>query len=151
MSLYSLALTIHILSAILGIGPIFVLPVITGRLRTLGTEAPTLVNMLNRISRFPRTGMPLLVLSGITMGVLHPYLWAYTWLRLALSLVVLYFVVGAGVAGRISRKLETLLPAAADGAGRADFAAVARRLHTWQLVDSAIALGILLLMITKPF
>ena len=97
MTFYSIVLLIHVLSAILGLGPGFVMIYVVSRAKTM-TELKHAYLIRNRIHRFVMIGGTLLLLSGLTMGAIRPYLfhmgWYITSLVLfltALGLVLLFW------------------------------------------------------------
>lgn len=151
MSLYQAALTVHVLAAIIGVGPTFAMPFFSRLFRTPGPDTPVLTGLMNRIGIFPRIGFPLQIVTGLYMGSVSHFHWELYWLRTALFLVVLILVLGLAVMAPLDRKMAQLLPQLEGEAGRTRFAALARRLHTWNLVQAAGMALIILLMITKPF
>ncbi|HRQ50610.1 MAG TPA: DUF2269 family protein, partial [Agriterribacter sp.] len=73
MTFYNFLLLVHVFSAILGLGPGFVMIYIVTRAKTM-TELRHAYFIRNRIHRFVMIGGTLLLLSGLTMGYVRPYL-----------------------------------------------------------------------------
>jgi hypothetical protein len=151
LSLYQVALTIHILGAVIGMGPAFVLPIVSRQFRTPGSDTRPFMGVMKRIGILPSIGLPLQILSGFMMGGMNPRFWESYWLRIAFLLVVALLVLGAAVMAPLGKKMGLLLSELDQEVGRTRFAALARRLNIWHIVQASVVAVILLLMITKPF
>lgn len=149
MSLYQSALTLHILGAV-AMGPAFVMPIFTSRLRTPGADAPALLGTMSRVGMFPRVGLALLVLTGVTMSILNPSLRTHAWLDIAMALQPPLLVTMIFMA-RVGKRMGRLLPQPANAEAQTQVASLARRLHQLQGVMVSLMAVILLLMVTKPF
>src|SRR5690625_4379102 len=93
MSLYDLLVVIHVFSAILGLGPGFVMIYIVTKARTM-TELRHAYVIRNRIHIFVMVGGTLLLLTGISMGLIKPYLFKQIWFTG--SLILFLIALGAG-------------------------------------------------------
>lgn len=151
MSLYQIVLLLHILAAVIGMGPLFVAPLFTSRLRSPGADAPSLLGTLDRIGMFPRIGGPLLVVTGVIMGISNPALWRLAWLKIAIALIVLMLALGPVAMAPLVKRLAQLLPQLTKSEAQTQFSSLARRLHALQVVSVTIVVAILVLMVTKPF
>src|SRR5690625_823630 len=78
MTLYYTLVVIHIFSAIIGLGPGFILTFLVLKAETM-TELRIGYVMRKRIHVFVMVGGTLLLITGITMGLLRPYLFTEGW------------------------------------------------------------------------
>ncbi|HNA94250.1 MAG TPA: DUF2269 family protein, partial [Saprospiraceae bacterium] len=85
MGLYKFVLLVHVLSAILGLGPGFIMIYVVTRATNM-TELRHAYLIRNRLHIFVMVGGSLLLLSGLLMGLMHPYLWQMKWYVLSLVL-----------------------------------------------------------------
>src|SRR5690625_2575887 len=98
MSLYNFLLFVHIFSAILGLGPGFVMIYIVTNAKTLPQLKHAYV-IRKRIHVFVMVGGTLLLLTGLGMGMLNPNLFTQIWYIVSL---ILYFIALAAEIGRAS-------------------------------------------------
>lgn len=88
MDAMQVLVVVHVLSALIGIGPTFFGHVLLRKNQTV-PEYRTSLAMSKRIEAFPKTGGPIAVLSGIALVVAGDYgSYAQTWLVGALVLFV---------------------------------------------------------------
>src|SRR5699024_12660993 len=88
MSFYDVLVIIHVFSAILGLGPGFAMIYIVTRATTM-TELRHAYIIRNRIHIFVMIGGTLLLLTGLMMGVLRPYLFQQYWFLISLLLFLI--------------------------------------------------------------
>src|SRR5690625_2191300 len=93
MSFYDILVVIHVFSAIVGLGPGFVMIYIVTKAKTM-TELRHAYKIRNRIHIFVMVGGTLLLLTGLTMGLMRPYLFSQIWF--ISSLVLFLIALGAG-------------------------------------------------------
>src|SRR5699024_5299166 len=87
-TLYQFVLVIHVLSAILGMGPGFVMIYIVNKAENM-TQLKHAYFIRNRLHTFVMIGGTLLLLSGLTMGYLSPYLFYKGWYITSLTLFLI--------------------------------------------------------------
>src|SRR5699024_11291023 len=88
VTLYKIILVIHILSAIIGIGPGYVLTYIAMHAKTM-TELRHAYYLRNRVHIFVMIGGTLILVTGILMGFMRPELFRKGWYMLSM---VLYLI-----------------------------------------------------------
>lgn len=144
MNLYQVAIALHALVAVLGIGQVFALVFLAGEAaRASGDRLPATLGLMQTLARVVGISLGLMLISGI--AVMIPTRGAYGaawWLRIA---ILLFLGLGA-VHGFLQRTLR----AASKPASDASRAAVAR-LSTLAWTMVLIASVIVILMAAKPF
>src|SRR5699024_1123003 len=93
MSFYDILVIIHIFSAIVGLGPGFVMIYIVTQAETM-TELRHAYMIRNRVHIFVMVGGTLLLLTGLAMGIMRPYLFSQIWF--VGSLILFLIALGAG-------------------------------------------------------
>src|SRR5699024_11604854 len=92
VSFYDVLVIIHVFSAILGLGPGFVMIYIVTRATTM-TELRHAYIIRNRSHIFVMIGGTLLVLTGLMMGDLRPYLFQQNWVLISMLLFLIALAV----------------------------------------------------------
>src|SRR5690625_1503887 len=150
MSLYQFLLLVHIFSAILGLGPGFVMIYIVTNAKTL-PQLKHAYEIRKRIHVFVMIGGTLLLITGLGMGMLHPHLFTKVWYTLSL---VLYFIaLGAGptVLSPKSRPIKKLLKQTKGETIPPQYYPLAKEVFFYERITNVIFLIIIALMILKPF
>src|SRR5699024_8784555 len=88
MSFYDILVFIHVFSAILGLGPGFVMIYIVTKAKTM-TELRHAYVIRNRIHIFVMVGGTLLIVTGLWMGFLNTYLFTQGWYITSLILFLI--------------------------------------------------------------
>lgn len=88
--LYTALLVIHILSAILGVGPVFLLNMILRKAKT-AEQLRYAHRIVSRLNRNANASFGLILLSGLSMGWINPWLFRLEWY---IASLVLFFVSG---------------------------------------------------------
>ncbi|MCA1055731.1 DUF2269 family protein [Rossellomorea aquimaris] len=147
---YKVLLTIHILSAIVGIGSTFLFPLILAIPKKV-KELQLALRVLNKGADYPKFGAILLLLSGLGMGALNTELfqkgWYITAIILLLTAVLIYIL-------RILPRLKTAIDHVADIEGEEipqTYYDLKNGIKPFMITASAIDVIIILLMIWKPF
>src|SRR5690625_2548173 len=108
MSFYQLLVTVHIFSAILGMGPGFVMIYIVTKASTM-TELRHAYYIRNRIHIFVMVGGILLLVTGLWMGLLNTYLFTRGWYILSIILFLITLAAGPVILKPISTPIKALL------------------------------------------
>src|SRR5699024_5154461 len=93
MSLYNILVIIHIISAIIGLGPGFIMTYIVTKAANM-TELLHAYWLRKRIHIFVMIGGTTLMITGLWMGMINPYLFQQGWY--VVSLILYLTVLGAG-------------------------------------------------------
>ncbi|HZW67019.1 MAG TPA: DUF2269 family protein [Pseudogracilibacillus sp.] len=150
MSLYSLLLVVHVFSAILGLGPGFVMIYIVSEAKTM-SHLKHAYQIRNRIHVFVMVGGSLLLLTGVGMGLLNPALWKQIWFTASL---ILYFIaLGAGpvVLSPLSKPIKQILKEHDGDEIPQEYKVLSEKLFFYERITNVIFLIIIALMIIKPF
>ncbi|WP_084268702.1 DUF2269 domain-containing protein [Oceanobacillus damuensis] len=150
MSFYELLLFIHIFSAILGMGPGFVM-ILTVKNSNNMTELRHAYKIRNRLHIFTMVGGTLLLITGVWMGVLHTYLFTQGWYWLSLALFLIALACGPFVLAPRSRLIKALLNEHKGEEIPESYAKLANKLFFFERIENGIFLVIIALMILKPF
>lgn len=150
VSFYQFLLFVHIFSAILGLGPGFVMIYIVSNAKTLPQLKHAYV-IRKRIHVFVMVGGTLLLITGLGMGMLNPHLFTKVWYTLSL---VLYFIaLGAGpiVLSPKSKPIKKLLEQSKGENIPSQYYPLAKEVFFYERITNVIFLIIIALMILKPF
>lgn len=150
MSFYKLLVVIHIFSAILGLGPGFVMIYIVTKAQTM-TELRHAFFIRNRVHLFVMIGGILLLVTGLWMGLLNLALFKTGWYITSLFLFLVTLAAGPFVLKPISLPIKKIL-AEHDGDDIPDeYYEASKRLFFFERILNTIFIIIIALMILKPF
>ncbi|HRP57904.1 DUF2269 family protein [Agriterribacter sp.] len=150
MTFYSFLLLIHVFSAILGMGPGFVMIYIVNRAKTM-TELKHAYLIRNRLHNFVMVGGTLLLLSGLAMGAIRPYLFHMGWYVTSLVLFLIALGFGPVVLSPRSKPIKALLKSHTDDKIPDTYYALAGKLFFYERIENIIFMIIIALMVLKPF
>ncbi|MGJ9459505.1 DUF2269 family protein [Oceanobacillus sp. CF4.6] len=150
MSLYELLVFIHIFSAILGMGPGFVM-ILTVKKATNMTELRHAYKIRNRLHIFTMVGGTLLLITGIWMGFIHTYLFTQGWYWLSLALFFGALAIGPFVLAPRSKPVKALLTEYEAEEIPDVYHILSNKLFFFERIENLIFLIIIALMILKPF
>lgn len=150
MSFYDILVVIHVFSAIVGLGPGFVMIYIVTKAETM-TELRHVYKIRNRIHIFVMIGGTLLLLTGLVMGLLRPYLFNQIWF--ISSLVLFLIALGAGpiLLSPRSKPIKKILEKHKGEHIPEQYYVLSKELFFYERITNIIFFIIILLMITKPF
>lgn len=148
--LYRVLVVIHVLSAILGLGPGFVMIYVVTRATNM-TELKHAYLIRNRMHNFVIVGGTLLLLSGLAMGIITPYLFRAGWYVTALILFLVALAFGPVMLSPRSKPIKQLLQSHNGENIPEAYYPLARKLFFYERVENVIFIIIILLMILKPF
>lgn len=150
MTLYKFLVLIHVFSAILGLGPGFVMIYIVTRATNM-TELRHAYLIRNRIHVFVMVGGTLLLLSGLGMGAIHTYLFQAGWYIASLVLFSLALAFGPLILSPRSKPIKALLKEQRGDEIPPAYYPLAKKLFFFERMENLIFLAIIALMILKPF
>lgn len=150
--LYKILVLLHILSAILGLGPGFVMIYIVKKAKTM-PELRHAYSSRNTLHVFVMIGGTLLLLTGLAMGTIHTYLWSMGWYVTSLILFLIALMFGPLVLSPKSKPVKQLLKYHRDERDDIpeEYHALARKLIFFERIENLIFLIIITLMVLKPF
>lgn len=150
MSFYMILVTIHVFSAILGLGPGFVMIYIVTKAKTMA-ELRHAYAIRNRVHIFVMVGGTLLLITGLWMGLLHTYLFKAGWYVTSLILFLVALGFGPVILSPRSKPIKALLKSYKGEEIPEEYNVLAKKLFFWERIENVIFLIVILLMITKPF
>lgn len=150
MSFYQLLVVIHIFSAIMGMGPGFIMIYIVTKSSTM-TELRHAYYIRNRIHIFVMIGGILLLVTGLWMGLLNPYLFKQGWYIVSIILFLITLAAGPVVLKPISTPIKTLLAEHQGEEIPEVYDQMSKRLFFHERILNTLFIIIIALMILKPF
>ncbi|HLR09290.1 MAG TPA: DUF2269 family protein [Bacillota bacterium] len=150
MSFYDILVFIHIFSAILGLGPGFVMIYIVTKAKTM-TELRHAYVIRNRIHVFVMVGGTLLVVTGLWMGFLNTHLFTQGWYIISLILFLIALLAGPTVLAPKAKPIKALLQEHQGEKIPDEYYRLAKQLFFYERLTNVVFLIIIALMITKPF
>ncbi len=150
MTFYAFLLIIHVFSAILGMGPGFVMIYVVTKASNM-TELKHAYFIRNRLHTFVMVGGTLLLLTGLAMGSLKPYLFHATWYVTSLILFIVALGFGPVILSPLSRPIKTLLKNHEGEKIPDQYYTMAKKLFFYERIENVIFLVIIVLMVLKPF
>lgn len=150
MSLYQLVLIIHILSAIVGLGPGFVLTYIAMHAQTL-EELKHAYYIRNRVHLFVRAGGVLLLVTGLLMGILNPGLFRQFWYLMSLIIYLIALALAPLTLILNARPVSDILAEAKGPEIPEEYTQAKQKLFMYEHLTNALFIVIIIIMIIKPF
>lgn len=150
MTFYNLLLAIHIFSAILGLGPGFIMIYVVTKSKTM-TELRHAYMIRNRIHNFVMVGGVLLIVTGLAMGALNPYLFRQGWYVVSLILYLVALAFGPIILSPRSKPIKKLLKEHQGDDIPEEYDRLSEDLFFYERIENTIFLIIIALMILKPF
>ncbi len=144
---------LHVVSAVVGLGPAYAFPFILRRETSLA-EVKRMTDLVGRLEIFPKIFGGLTLLSGLLLVWLGNYGSFFTlWIFAALTLFIAAEVVIIGLLTPAAKKLSALLmQLTAKGETNANPQALGlvSKVRTYHLTSCGIVLAIIALMVLKP-
>lgn len=150
MAFYKYILLVHVFSAILGLGPGFVMIYVVTKAENM-TELRHAYFIRNRLHIFVMIGGTLLLLTGLAMGFIHPYLWQAKWYVTSLILFLVALAFGPLILSPRSKPIKKLIKEHKGNDVPDEYYDMAKRLFFYERMENVIFLIIIFLMVLKPF
>lgn len=150
MTFYQFLVVVHILSAILGLGPGFVMIYIVTRAKTM-TELRHAFFIRTRIHHFVMIGGVLLLVTGLWMGFIKTYLFKAGWYITSLILYLIALAAGPFILKPLDQPIKEILEKHQGDDIPKQYHEYAKRLFFHERILNTIFIIIILLMILKPF
>ncbi|NBJ71690.1 MULTISPECIES: DUF2269 family protein [Clostridia] len=150
MEFYDILVFIHIISAIVGMGPGFLMmmPVKTA---TTMTELRYGFRIRAKLHWLVMIGGTLLLVTGLAMGALRPFLFSQGWFVTSLLLFLLALAFGPLVLSPRSKPIKSLLQIHHEDTIPDEYFIWSKKLFFYERIESLLFFLIIILMITKPF
>ncbi|HAM81555.1 DUF2269 family protein [Ornithinibacillus bavariensis] len=150
MSFYELLIFIHIFSAIVGMGPGFMMILTVSKASNL-TELKHSYRIRNQLHIFTMVGGTLLLITGLLMGAINNSLFHQGWYVTSLVLFLIALAFGPLLLSPRSKPIKQLLKSAEGEEIPAEYEEMSKKLFFFERLENLIFLVIIVLMILKPF
>ncbi len=150
ITLYKILVFIHIFSAILGMGPGFILTTVVKSGKNM-TELRHSYRIRHRLHIFVMIGGILLLITGLSMGFLNPSLFRMGWYVTSLNLFLAALAIGPLVLSPRSKPVKALLASHKGEEIPEEYWHLSKVLFRFEILENVIFLIIIALMILKPF
>lgn len=150
MTLYKFLLTVHVFSAILGLGPGFVMIYIVTNAKTL-PQLKHAYEIRRRIHIFVMVGGTLLLVTGLWMGYLNPLLFKQMWYIASFIMYMAALAAGPFILSPKAKPIKAMLENTEGEEIPADYDKQANDLFFYERITNILFLIIIVLMVTKPF
>jgi uncharacterized membrane protein len=147
---YQVLVVIHVFSAILGMGPGFILTTVVKKGNTM-TELRHSYAIRNTLHIFVMIGGILLLITGLTMGSINPSLFKMGWYVTSLALFLAALAMGPLVLSPRSKPIKVLLQSHQGDDIPEEYNRLSKQLFYYEHLENIIFLIIIALMILKPF
>jgi len=137
MTFYRIIVLIHILSAIVGLGPGFVMIYIVSKAVTM-TELRHAYLIRKRLHIFVMIGGTLLLLTGLTMGAMNHYLFHFGWYITSLTLFLIALAFGPMVLSPRSKPIKALLKSHTDDNIPGEYYRLSQKLFFFERIENLI-------------
>lgn len=150
VTFYDLLVFIHVFSAILGLGPGFVMIYIVTKANNL-TELKHAYIIRNRLHIFVMVGGTLLLITGLWMGLVHTHLFQQGWYMTSLVLYLIALGFGPTVLSPRSKPVKSLLENSTGDKIPPEYFIISKKLFFYERIENSLFLIVIALMILKPF
>lgn len=150
MTLYDVLVFIHVFSAIIGMGPGFILTLIVSKATTM-SELKHAYAIRHRIHIIVMIGGTFLLITGLCMGILRPYLFTGGWYITSLVLFLVALAFGPFVLSPRSRPIKQMLKEHRGEEIPKQYNTLSKKLFFYEYIENLIFVIIIILMLTKPF
>ena len=150
ITFYKVVVFIHIFSAILGMGPGFILTTVVKSGKTM-TELRHSYKIRHKLHIFVMIGGMLLLVTGLTMGFLNPILFRMGWYVTSLVLFLAALAIGPIVLSPRSKPVKELLATHKGEDIPEEYWRLSKVLFRFEHLENVIFIMIIALMILKPF
>ncbi|MCL6573287.1 MAG: DUF2269 domain-containing protein [Bacillus sp. (in: Bacteria)] len=150
ITFYKILVVIHVFSAILGLGPGFILMTVVKSGKNM-TELRHSYAIRHRLHIFVMVGGSLLLITGLGMGLINPSLFRMGWYVTSLFLYMVALAIGPLVLSPKSKPVKALLASHKGEEIPEDYWRLSKVLFQFERYENVIFLIIIALMILKPF
>lgn len=150
ITFYKILVFIHIFSAILGMGPGFILTTVVKSGKNM-TELRHSYRIRHKLHIYVMVGGTLLLITGLSMGVINTNLFHMGWYVTSLVLFLAALAIGPVVLSPRSKPVQALLESHKGEDIPEEYPRLSRILFRYELLENVIFLIIIALMILKPF
>ena len=147
---YQILVFIHVVSAILGLGPGFVMIYIVTKATNM-VELRHAYLIRNRVHIFVMVGGTLLLLTGLAMGAINNYLFYIGWFVVSLALFLIALCFGPIILSPKSKPIKKILKEYEGEEIPKEYYVLAKKLFLYERIENVIFIIIIGFMIWKPY
>lgn len=147
---YQVIVFIHIFSAIIGMGPGFILTTVVKSGETM-TQLRHSYAIRHKLHIYVMIGGTLLLITGLTMGAINPYLFHMGWYVTSLILFLISLALGPLALSPRSKPIKALLDSHQGEEIPQEYFPLSKKLFRCEYLENFIFIVIISLMILKPF
>lgn len=143
-------LVFHILGAICGLGATFASPFIMNGVRNVRTAV--YAHTVNaKVEKLAKTGSITLLVSGLIMGFIHPYLFTTGWYITSIILYIITQPIVAYILPRHEKAMLEILRSAENDDLPKEYIQIAKKTGRLMFIAQIILVILVILMVYKPF
>jgi uncharacterized membrane protein len=146
---YGILVVVHVLAAIVGIGPSFVLPVL-GKSAQSGSQLRFVFGIIQKVNKFPKTGGITLIITGILLMILGKTGFSLLWLDLSLLLFIIIEIIIIGFVEPQMKKTAKLVMTCEGEGIPAGFADSMKKVAPLEGTVHLLTFVVIILMVIKP-
>lgn len=149
LQIYTLFLGIHIFSAVIGVGPIFIFNWLLNNAKNL-KELKYAHKMISKLRNFADAAFGIQLITGLLMGLINQSLFQLLWYNLSIILVL---VAGFYWSIVIKAKMKTLFKIIEHDEDQEipqEYKTLSQRMVAYNWFGSMIIIAIIVLMVFKP-
>ncbi|MDQ0973743.1 putative membrane protein [Neobacillus niacini] len=150
MTFYQTIVVLHIFSAIMGMGPGFILTTVVKSGKTM-TELRHSYAVRHKLHIFVMVGGTLVLITGLIMGFMNPSLFQTGWYVTSLVLFLAALAIGPLVLSPRSKPVKALLASHKGEEIPEEYYRLSKILFRYEYLENAIFIVIIAFMILKPF
>jgi uncharacterized membrane protein len=150
MTFYQTIVVLHIFSAIMGMGPGFILTTVVKSGKNM-TELRHSYAVRHKLHIFVMVGGTLVLITGLIMGLMNPSLFQMGWYVTSLVLFLAALAIGPLVLSPRSKPVKALLASHKGEEIPEEYYRLSKVLFRYEYLENAIFIVIIALMILKPF
>ncbi|MFC7687004.1 DUF2269 family protein [Ureibacillus sp. GCM10028918] len=148
--LFKTLLLLHILGAICGLGATFASPIIMKSARNV--KSAFTAHMVNeKIEKLAKIGSIILLVSGLVMAFIHPYLFTTGWYITSIVLYIMTQPIVAYLLPRYERAMLEILEQANGEDLPSEYIQIANKTKPLTLTTYFLLVLLVFLMVFKPF
>lgn len=148
--LFKILLFIHILGAICGLGATFASPFIMKSARNV--RSAFIAHMVNaKIEKLAKIGSITILVSGLVMGLIHPYLFTTGWYITSMVLYILTLPIFSYILPRYEKAMLEILGQTKGEDLPSEYIQIATKTKPFTLTSHLLLILLVFFMVFKPF
>jgi uncharacterized membrane protein len=147
--LYGSLVVLHVVAAIVGIGPAFIIPLL-GKSAKSGSQLRFVFGLIQKINKFPKTGGITLLITGILLMIVGKTGFTLLWLNVSLLLFIVIEIIIIGVVEPKMKKVAQFVMTSQGEEIPAGFHDSMKKIAPFEGAVHLLTLIIIILMVIKP-